>query len=126
MIDIFSARNRNSELTDLSANHSSTQKSALQELSLPKINILVSQVEPKLENLIKADGDCIEINPETERNIKKTTLRRDMFQNEIQKGNKQHKVTFRDQISGQSLKQIKYYIKEPPQDHDECCPCYIF
>ena len=79
MIDIFSARNRNSEVTVLSANHSSTLKSALYELSIPKINILVSQVEPKLENLIKAEGDCIDINPETERITKKTPLRRDMF-----------------------------------------------
>ncbi|CAD8057671.1 unnamed protein product [Paramecium sonneborni] len=126
MIDIFSARNRNSEVTNLSANHSLTQKSMLHELSIPKINILVSQVEPKLENLIKAEGDCIEINPETERISKKTILRRDMFQNQILKGKKMHKVTFRDQISGQSLKQIKYYVKESQQDHDECCPCQTF
>ncbi|CAK84853.1 unnamed protein product (macronuclear) [Paramecium tetraurelia] len=126
MIDLFSLRNRNSEVTDLSGNHSLTQKSVLHELSMPKINILVSSFEPKLENLIKADGDCIEINPETERVMKKTHQRRDMFQNEILKGKKQHRVTFRDQILGQSLKQIKYYTKEPQQDLDECCPCKIF
>ncbi|CAD8140830.1 unnamed protein product [Paramecium pentaurelia] len=126
MIDLFSVRNRNSEVTDLSGNHSLTLKSVLHEMSMPKINILVSSFEPKLENLIKAEGDCIEINPETERAMKKTHQRRDMFQNEILKGKKQHKVTFRDQIPGQSLRQIKYYIKEPQQDLDECCPCQIF
>lgn len=72
MIDLFSVRNRNSEVTDLSGNHSLTLKSVLHEMSMPKINILVSSFEPKLENLIKAEGDCIEINPETERAMKKT------------------------------------------------------
>ncbi|CAK56250.1 unnamed protein product (macronuclear) [Paramecium tetraurelia] len=124
MIDVFSIRDRNSEYTDLSGNQSRTQKSALPEISFPQNNIVVSSCQQNLENLIKAQGDCIEINPETERIRKDTDQRREILL--TQKGKQKYKVTFRDQIPGQSLKEIKYYIKEPPQDLDECCPCKIF
>ncbi|CAD8150198.1 unnamed protein product [Paramecium pentaurelia] len=126
MIDAYSFSNRNFEFTDRNGNQSITQKSALREISMPKINILVSSFQPNLENLIQAEGDCIEINPETERIRKETGFTREILQNYRQKGKKQHKVTFRDQIPGQSLKEIRYYIKEPQQDLDECCPCNIF
>ncbi|CAD8060540.1 unnamed protein product [Paramecium sonneborni] len=125
-IDILSTKNRKSDLSDLSAFQSSTQKSFLHDLSLPKINIIVNSFEPKLQNLIKADGDQTDINPETERISKQQTQRQDMLNNQILKGKKIHKITFRDQITGQSLQQIKYFQKEPQEDLDECCPCNIF
>ncbi|CAD8143858.1 unnamed protein product [Paramecium octaurelia] len=125
-IDIFSTRNRKSEVSDVSALQASTHKTTLLELSLPKINIIVHSFEPKLKNLIKADGDQTDINPETERISKRQNQRSDMFKNEIIKGQKTHRITFRDQIDGQSLYQIKYFHKEPQEDLDECCPCNIF
>ncbi|CAD8138071.1 unnamed protein product [Paramecium octaurelia] len=125
MIDVYIIRNRNSEFTDLSGNQSVTQKSALPEISLPKINNIVSSCQHNLENLIKAQGDCIEINPDTERIRKDTDQRREILQNQTQKGKQKYKVTFRDQIPGQSLKEIKYFIKEPQQEFEECCPCMI-
>ncbi|CAK67492.1 unnamed protein product (macronuclear) [Paramecium tetraurelia] len=125
-IDIYSTRNRKSEVSDVSALQASTHKTMLLELSLPKINIIVHSFEPKLKNLIKADGDQTDINPETERISKRQNHRLDMFKNEIVKGQKTHRITFRDQIDGQSLQQIKYFHKEPQEDLDECCPCNIF
>lgn len=56
-IDIFSMKDRNSDVSNVSVIQSSTQKTMLHELSLPKINIIVHSFEPKLQNLIKADGD---------------------------------------------------------------------
>lgn len=56
-IDIFSTKNRKSDVSDVSAFQSTTHKTMLLELSLPKINIIVHSFEPKLKNLIKADGD---------------------------------------------------------------------
>ncbi|CAD8151858.1 unnamed protein product [Paramecium pentaurelia] len=125
-IDIFSTKNRKSDVSDVSAFQSTNHKTMLLEMSLPKINIIVHSFEPKLKNLIKADGDQTDVNPETERLSKAQKQRLDMFKNEIVKGQKTHKITFRDQISGQSLHQIKYFYKEPEEDLDECCPCNIF
>ncbi|CAD8058671.1 unnamed protein product [Paramecium sonneborni] len=124
-IDIQSTKNTKLDINDLSAFHSSTKKTCIHELSLPKINIIVHSFEPKLQNLIKADGDQTDINPETER-IYKQAKRQDMFKNSILKGQKIHKISFRDQIAGQSLQQIKYFYKEPQEDIDECCPCNSF
>lgn len=56
-IDLFSTKNRKSDVSNLSALQTSTHKTMLMELSLPKINIIVHSFEPKLKNLIKADGD---------------------------------------------------------------------
>ncbi|CAD8140963.1 unnamed protein product [Paramecium octaurelia] len=125
-IDIIRAKNRKSDVTNVSGFQSSTQKTMLNEYSFPKINIIVHSFEPKLQNLVKADGDQTDINPETDRVSKRQNPRMDMFKNEIVKGQKIHKITFRDQIVGEPLYQIKYFNKEPQEDLDECCPCNIF
>ncbi|CAD8146954.1 unnamed protein product [Paramecium pentaurelia] len=124
--DVFSPKNRNSDFSNVSVIQSSTQKTVLHEYQLSKIKIIVHSFEPKLQNLIKADGDQTDINPETERVSKRQNQRLDMFKNEIVKGQKIHKITFRDQFVGESLYQIKYFHKEPQEDLDECCPCNIF
>lgn len=56
-IDIFSIKNRKSDVTNVSGLQSLTHKTMLLEMSLPKINIIANTFEPKLKNLIKADGD---------------------------------------------------------------------